>query len=52
MKYSKWCEMSDEQARREFGRLERRDAIYEAAFTFVGCLIVGALIWFGIWLWD
>jgi len=52
MNYKRWCEMSDDEARRELDRLAFWDAVYEAAFMFTGCVIIVALIWFGVWLWD
>ncbi len=50
--YKRWCEMSDDEARREMERLETWDEIYEAFFMLGSCVLVGTLIWLGIWLWN
>lgn len=51
-KYTDWCNLSDEEARREFGRLELLDLLAEIALTLGGVVIVAAIIAAGICLWD
>jgi hypothetical protein len=50
--YRRWLKMSDDEARAEFRRLERHDDIIEWICTVVGCIAVGAIIGFGMWLWN
>ena len=50
--YRRWLELSDEEARAEFRRLERLDDIAEILWTVGGALLVGTIIAAGIWLWD
>ena len=50
--YTRWLEMSDEEAHFELRRLERLDLIAEIIWTVGGALLVAAIIAAGIWLWD
>ena len=50
--YTRWLEMSDEEAHFELRRLERLDLIAEIIWTVGGALLVGTIIAAGIWLWD
>ena len=50
--YTRWLEMSDEEAHSEFLRLERLDLIAEIIWTVGGALLVAGIIAAGIWLWD